>query len=203
MARVKPKRHGIHIDMTPMSDLAWLLLTFFILTTQFKSEETITIDPPSSVSQIKIRDHGVMKISITPDGKYYFSMDELKYKIPLLNAMGQKYNITFTPEEQQKFKDITDFGIPIQQLKEYLKMSGIQREKVAVPGIPGDSANSQITEWVFEARELAKKAGDSLDLGIKGDVKTQYPVFKNLLTRLQDKNMNKFQLITAAESKPE
>ncbi|MDR2122023.1 MAG: biopolymer transporter ExbD [Flavobacteriaceae bacterium] len=200
MARVKPKRHGIRIDMTPMTDLAWLLLTFFILTTQFKPEETIAIDPPSSVSQIKIRDRGVMKISITTDGKYYFSMDELKYRVPLLNAMGKKYNITFTPEEQQEFKNaITDFGVPIQQLKEYLKMTETQREKVVVSGIPGDSTNSQITEWVFEARELAKEAGDSLDLGIKGDIKTQYPVFKNLLARLQDKNMNKFQLITASE----
>ncbi|MDR1877696.1 MAG: biopolymer transporter ExbD [Flavobacteriaceae bacterium] len=203
MARVKPKRHGIHIDMTPMSDLAWLLLTFFILTTQFKPEETITIEPPSSVSQIKVRDHGVMKISIALDGKYYFSMDEQKYKIPLLKAMGEKYNITFTPEEQKEFKGLSDFGVPIQQLKQYLQLSEAEREKVTVPGIPGDSANSQITEWVFEARELAKQAGDSLDLGIRGDIKAQYPVVKNLLTRLQDKNMNKFQLITSSESESE
>lgn len=203
MARVKPKRQGIHIDMTPMSDLAWLLLTFFILTTQFKAKETVTIDPPSSISQIKIKDHGVMKISITQDGKYYFSMDEEKYRIPLLQAMGEKYNIKFTPQEENEFKKIIDFGVPIQNLKQFLNLSEGQRERMNVPGIPGDSLNSQITDWVFEARKLAKDSGDSLDLGIKGDVKTQYPKFKNLMNRLQDKNMNKFQLITASESKPE
>ena len=203
MARVKPKRHGIHIDMTPMSDLAWLLLTFFILTTQFKPKETVTIDPPASISQIKVRDHNMMKISITEDGKYYFSMDEEKYKIPLLEAMGKKNNIEFTDKEKSEFKNLTDFGVSIKQLKQYLDMNEIQREKVNVLGIPGDSANAEIVDWVFEARELAKQASDSLDLGIKGDVKTQYPLFKNLLSRLQDKNMNKFQLITASESKDE
>lgn len=203
MARVKPKRHGIHIDMTPMSDLAWLLLTFFILTTQFKPKETVTIDPPSSVSQIKLKDHGMMKISVTQDGKYYFSMDEDKYKIPLLEAMGDKYKIQFSDKEKQEFKNISDFGVPVQQLKEYLALSESQRERVPIPGIPGDSINPQIVDWVFEARQVVKKEGDSIDLGIKGDMKTQYPMFKNLLARLQEKSMNKFQLITSSESKPE
>ncbi len=203
MARVKPKRHGIHIDMTPMSDLAWLLLTFFILTTQFKPQEAVTIDTPSSISQIKVKDHGVMKISVTKDGLYYFSMDEQKYKVPLLVAMGKKYGITFTAKEQKEFKNLSDFGVPIQQLKQYLNMSESQREGVKVSGIPGDSANAQIVDWVFEARKLAKNAGDTLALGIRGDVKTQYPMFKNLLARLQDRTMNKFQLITDSESKPE
>lgn len=203
MARVKPKRHGIHIDMTPMSDLAWLLLTFFILTTQFKPKETVTIDPPSSISQIKVRDHGMMKISITSDGKYYFSMDEEKYKVQLLDAMGKKYGINFTDREKSEFKKLTDFGVSITGLKQYLNIPEGQRESVRVQGIPADSAKPEITDWVFEAREIAKKNGDSLDLGIKGDVNTQYPVFKNLLSRLQEKNMNKFQLITSAESKPE
>ncbi|MCT6869297.1 biopolymer transporter ExbD [Apibacter sp.] len=203
MARVKPKRHGIHIDMTPMSDLAWLLLTFFILTTQFKPKETVTIDPPSSISQIKVKDHGMMKISITSDGKYYFSMDEEKYKIQLLEAMGKKYGINFTDHEKREFRNLTDFGVSITGLKQYLNIPEGRRESVNVPGIPADSAKPEITDWVFEARELAKKNGDSLDLGIKGDVNTQYPVFKNLLARLQEKNMNKFQLITSAENKPE
>jgi biopolymer transport protein ExbD len=203
MARVKPKRHGIHIDMTPMSDLAWLLLTFFILTTQFKPKETVTIDPPSSISQIKVRDHGMMKISITSDGKYYFSMDEEKYKVPLLDAMGKKYGINFTEDEKSEFKRLTDFGVSITGLKQYLNIPEEQRESVNVQGIPADSTKPEITDWVFEAREIAKKDGDSLDLGIKGDVNTQYTVFKNLLSRLQEKNMNKFQLITSAESKPE
>lgn len=86
---------------------------------------------------------------------------------------------------------------------EYLALSESQREHVQIPGIPGDSINPQIVDWVFEARQVVKKAGDSIDLGIKGDMKTQYPMFKNLLARLQEKSMNKFQLITSSESKPE
>ncbi len=199
MARVKPKRQGIHIDMTPMSDLAWLLLTFFILTTQFKPKEGVTIDTPSSISQIKLRDHGMMKISVTHDGLYYFSMDEEEYKIPLLEAMGEKYNIQFTEAEKNEFKNLTDFGVPIQQLKQYLDMPEEERAGVQIPGIPGDSTNAQITDWVFEARRLAKEKEDTLILGIRADVKTQYPRFKNLLGRLQDRTMNKFQLITDAE----
>ncbi|MDR3272578.1 MAG: biopolymer transporter ExbD [Flavobacteriaceae bacterium] len=200
MARVKPKRQKIHIDMTPMSDLAWLLLTFFILTTQFKKPEAVTIQPPSSVSTIKVQDHDVMRITVTPDGRYFFSMDDDRYRIPLLEAMGQKFGISFTKEEKARFNTITDFGVPIQSLKQYLALTPGQQlafnEKA--PGIPCDSVNTQLVDWVFVANEI----NPTLILGIKGDVSTQYPKFKNLLDRLQDKRMNKFQLITSAESEP-
>lgn len=198
MARVKPKRQGIHIDMTPMSDLAWLLLTFFILTTQFKGKESVTIDTPSSVSQIKLQDKNVMRISIDKDGKYYFSIDEDKYKVKVLEEMGKKNNISFTPEEKAKFKKVADFGVPIKQLKSYLALSEGQRGNLKVPGIPCDSVNHELVDWVFTAYDM----DNDLTLGIKGDVNTQYPKFKNVLSELQKKNMNKFQLITDSESKP-
>jgi len=200
MARVKPKRQGIHIDMTPMSDLAWLLLTFFILTTQFKKPEAVTVYTPSSVSTIKVQDNNVMRITVTKDGRYFFSMEDDRYRVPLLEAMGEKYGINFTDEEKVKFKNITDFGVPIQNLKQYLAFSPGQQQtfNAKAPGVPCDSVNAQLVDWVFTANEIQPK----LVLGIKGDVGTQYPKFKNLLDRLQDKRMNKFQLITSSESLP-
>lgn len=200
MARVKPKRQGIHIDMTPMSDLAWLLLTFFILTNEFKPPDPLSIDTPSSISSKEVKEKGTMKISIPENGKYYFSMDEEKYRIPLLNAMGKKYNISFDTKEQKVFQNISEFGVPIQQLKQYLNFTDVQREELeksgGVPGIPSDSIRPQIVEWVFEARKLAEKKKDTLELDIKGDQNVQYERIKNLLDRLQDRNLNKFKLIT-------
>lgn len=200
MARVKPQRQGIHIDMTPMSDLAWLLLTFFILTTEFRPPDILNIDTPSSISSKEMKDVGTMKISIPENGKYYFSMEEEKYRVPLLNAMGEKYNISFNAKEQNEFKKISEFGVPIQQLKQYLSFTESQREKLeksgGIPGIPSDSLSPQIVEWVFEARKLAEQNNDSLELKIKGDQNVKYERIKNLLDRLQDRNLNKFKLIT-------
>ena len=49
MARIKPKRHGVVTDMTAMCDVAFLLLTFFILTTEFKQPDVEDIVTPSSI----------------------------------------------------------------------------------------------------------------------------------------------------------
>lgn len=75
MPRIKPKRHGVLIDMTPLVDVAFLLLTFFMLTTTFKPSEEVTIDLPSSNSIVKLPPQNVITLSLSKDGRIFMDVD--------------------------------------------------------------------------------------------------------------------------------
>lgn len=197
MARVKPKRQGVHMDMTAMSDMAWLLLTFFILTTQFKKPDIVQVKTPSSVAETKLQDGDLIRVTLNQEGKYYFSIIDDKNKIPILEKMAQKYGISFTDAEKSVFMKTVDVPVPVRALKSYLNLSDGQRENT-IPGIPLDSTDLQLVDWV----ELSLEHDPNLKLAIKGDIKTQYPKFKELIKQLQERDINRFQLITNSEVKP-
>ena len=197
MARVKPKRQGIHMDMTAMSDMAWLLLTFFILTTQFKKPDIVPIKTPSSVAETKIQDGDLIRITINNEGKYYFSIIDDKNKLPILEKMGGKYGITFTDAEKSSFMKMSEIPVPIRGLKQYLNLSDGQKQ-ATIPGIPMDSTDLQLIDWV----DFSFQQDENLKLAIKGDVKTQYPEFRDLIKQLVERDFNKFQLVTSSEAKP-
>lgn len=198
MARVKPKRQGFHIDMTPMSDMAWLLLTFFILTTQFRKPEVVPVTTPSSVSTVKVQDGGLIEITVNSEGKYYFGIIDDKNKRPILEKMGEKYKINFTDSEKNAFYNLSEVTVPIGSLKQYLDMEPAQ-QKETIPGIKLDSVNLQLIDWV----DASYAVDPDLKLAIKGDVKTQYPKFKELVKELVNRDYNRFQLITSSEAKPQ
>jgi biopolymer transport protein ExbD len=75
MPKVKRKRQGVLIDMTPLVDVAFLLLTFFMLTTQFKPPEEVTIELPSSNSQFKLPESDVITLSLSKDGRIFMGLD--------------------------------------------------------------------------------------------------------------------------------
>lgn len=193
----KPARHGPSMDMTAMCDVAFLLLTFFIMTTQFKSEESVTIDTPSSISEIKIDDKDLATISIDNNGAYYFGVVNPKDRYALLQAMGQKYSIGFSPEDQGKFSKLSENGMSIKGLKQYLGLTEAQKATLKLEGIPNDTAKSELADWVLT---YMKEVNPSAKLAIKGDVKTQYPAIKKLFNQLGKSDINKFQLITDSET---
>lgn len=197
MARNKKERSDLFIDMTAMSDMAWLLLTFFILTTQFRKPEIVPVNTPSSVAEEKLQDGDLVQITVNDEGNYYFSIIDDHYKEPILEKMGKKYGIEFTDEEKRTFLGLSEVTVPIGSLKSYLGASDEQR-KATIPGIPLDSANLQLIDWV----EFSYEVEPDLALAIKGDVNTQYPKFRELINQLVERNFNRFQLITSSESKP-
>lgn len=75
MPKFKPHRQGVRIDMTPLVDVAFLLLTFFMLTTQFKPTDEVTIVLPSSHSVFKLPESDVATINIAPDGRIFLGLD--------------------------------------------------------------------------------------------------------------------------------
>jgi biopolymer transport protein ExbD len=199
MGIVKPKKHPPVTDMTAMTDVAFLLLTFFIMTATFKSTEAVEITTPSSISAIKVPDENIMIISIGKDGKVYFGVDAAQTRVEMLDNIGSAKGISFTDQEKKKFANQASFGFPINQLKGWLNMPQEQMKEVTQPGIQVDSTGiSELADWVYAAR----KANSQLRIALKGDNASKFPVFKDVLANLQSQNINKFNLITGSEEPP-
>ncbi len=196
MARIKPKRHGVVTDMTAMCDVAFLLLTFFILTTEFKQPDVEDIVTPSSISKSKLTEgDNTMTISVTKDGRYYFSpTNNPSQRVELLEKMGEKYNITFTEQEKTAFQNTQFVGVPVAQLKAFLQLPEEQRKKYK-GSIPMDSANTQLVEWVQNNAKINREA----KLAVKGDGGASYDKFKVLFEGLRDIEFYKFVLVTTEE----
>jgi biopolymer transport protein ExbD len=196
MAKVRGHRGGSPtIDMTPMVDLAFLLVTFFMLTTKFNEPDPIAIDTPTSVSTIKIPDKDVLTISISKDGRVLFNMDGQYNRAELLNKMGTIYNVQFDKREAHSFALLSSMGIPIASLKQYLDMDVEERKQVSQPGIPTDSLHNELADWILQARLTNRR----LRIAIKGDRDSNFPVVKRVIKTLIDKKVNRFNLITNME----
>ena len=76
MPRIKKRRLSVRIDMTPMVDVAFLLLTFFMLTTQFSPPEEVKIEVPSSHSAFKLPDANILMLYIDKSGQIFMGVDQ-------------------------------------------------------------------------------------------------------------------------------
>ncbi len=195
MGKVKVHRASTSIDMTPMVDLAFLLVTFFMLTATATPDEPVTVDMPTSVSEIPIPDINVLTISVGKDGKVYFNMDGKYNREALLGKIGERYNIQFTEEETKVFSVLSSTGIPIGQLKQFLSMEREDRSAINQPGIPCDSVNNELKDWIIFSRMTNPK----LRIAVKGDSEANYPVIKTVIKTLIDNKVFRFNLITNME----
>ncbi len=198
MAVVKPKRHGPTMDMTPMVDLAFLLVTFFMLATKFAPEEMVKVDTPSSIAENKLPEKDILTISISKDNKVYFGIDNQLDRAKMLQSMGQKYKVKFTPQELNDFSLMANFGVPVGQLKNLLALESSERPKMAL-GVPIDSTNNELADWIV----FSRLANPKMRIAIKGDNTTSWPTMKKVITTLQESNINKFNLVTDSEAKPD
>jgi biopolymer transport protein ExbD len=207
MAKAKMQKKAASIDMTAMCDVAFLLLTFFILTATAKVPEPISVDTPSSTVKTKLPETDLITITVGK-GEQNMFVDikgrELRKKT--LELMGNKYNVKFTDAEKEQFAIMESFGVPIQNMSEIIKMKGSERNKEGLqPGVPYDSLNNQLYDWIYTARqaniELTGGQGKELNFAIKGDAKLQYPKVKKVMDILQDQTINTFDLVTGLRGK--
>jgi len=200
MAKVKLPRKSTAIDMTAMCDVAFLLLTFFMLTSNFTQKEAVMVNTPSSISEIKIPERNIMTILVDPTGKVFFGIDGQDKREALLKKMGEAYAIPFTDKELKEFSLINSFGVPMEQMKNFLALKPLDRDlKENALGIPYDSTNNQFKNWV----RFARAVNPQIRIAIKADQTTAYPVIKNIMNNLQDLNENRYNLITSLETSPE
>jgi biopolymer transport protein ExbD len=206
MAKVKMSKKSTTIDMTAMCDVAFLLLTFFILTATAKVPEPLPVDTPSSTVQTKLPDTDLAMLTVgKSDGKeqVFFGVKGKEIRMATLDYMAQKYKMTFTDQERTQFSLVDEFGVPIEGLKQLLSMKSADRAKKGVqPGIPCDSLNNQLQDWIQYARKANIDVNQKeLQFAIKGDAKEEYPQIKKVMDILQDQKINSFNLVTGLRGK--
>lgn len=214
MPKIKMPKGNPSLDMTPMVDLAFLLVTFFMLTASVRVSEPVIVDTPSSTSD-KLLPDNVIQITIDDKGKPFFNISNYDVRVKTLERMGDQYKIEFTEKEKERFGKMTSFGVPVAKLKEYILMEDSQRAKVVSPGVPLDSLHNELGDWIqFGRIEAAKQAKEEqqkaeklgrqfkyepLRFAIKADAEANYIAVKDVIKVFTDKEIYRFNLITNLE----
>lgn len=197
MGRFKIKKQDTFIDMTPMSDVMVLLLTFFMLTATFVKEEPVKVVTPGSISEIKIPSNNLLTIFVEKNGKVFMTMDSPESLTKLAEAMNEEGKLRLTPAEVKEFAQAPTFGTPLNTMKSWLA-SGENRNEILTKsqeaGIPCDSINNELTTWVSTARQAC---GEGMRIAIKADKSTSYAVIKKVMDSLRDVDENRYNLITS------
>ena len=198
MGRAKLPRKSTSIDMTAMCDVAFLLLSFFILTTKFKPAEAIAVTTPNSVAAKVADTKDIVLITIDKDGKVFLSMDDESKKEIIANTLNSTKNLGLNV---QAFKKAGFYGAPFSGLAAFLSIPEEARKGGALPGIPAkDSTTSEIREWM--SLVLTAYAGQKANIQLKGDNAAKYPAFKTVIDAFKKNDILKFQMITNPESIP-
>ena len=192
------KKSDVWIDMTPMSDVMVLLLTFFMLTSTFVKNEPVKVNQPSSVSEIKVPEKSVLNIIVSKEGKVFMSTDNQNDVLAIIQGMDEKCSIGLSAQEMKEFQTDPMWGIPVNSLKGYLSLPSEKMTEVITgkeAGIPLDSIDNGKSEfqlWVTEATAV----NDDLKIAIKADSDTPYEYIRKVMSELQDMNENRYYLIT-------
>jgi biopolymer transport protein ExbD len=201
MARAKIPRKSTSIDMTAMCDVAFLLLSFFILTTKFKPSEALKVETPSSVSNKVAPEKDVVLITIDKDGKVYLSVSDQNkdQKAAMLDEINTEKNIGLTADEKKNFvnKPSSYIGVPFSQLKSYLDHAPDQLKGVTISGIPvKDSTDNQLTDWIHAAVTAFSGTDKKFNLLIKGDDLSKYPTFQGVIAACKKNDQMKLSIVT-------
>ena len=198
MGRFKVTKQDTFIDMTPMSDVMVLLLTFFMLTATFVKEEPVKVNTPGSVSEIKIPEKNLLTIFVEQNGKVFMSMDSPGNMMKLADAMVESGALRMSDAEKAQFAQVPMFGTPINTVTGWLKADDKNGILTSDPkaGIPCDSINDELAVWVQAARK-ALGEGDAMRIAIKADQKTSYKVIKNVMNSLRRIDENRYNLLTS------
>jgi biopolymer transport protein ExbD len=139
--------------MTAMCDVAFLLLTFFMLATKFKPDEPVTVVTPSSINTKLLPDSDVIMLTVDQAGRVFFSMDGQPKRQQLIEDLNTQYKLGLSPEEMNNFTIGASVGTEIKKLKAYLAVKPAERKKTGLEtGIPTDSANNEVAVWIEYAR---------------------------------------------------
>ncbi len=204
MPSVKIPKKSTDNDMTPFVDVAFLILSFFMLATKFKPPEAVEITTPNSVSSKELEQKDAIVVTMDKDGRVFFTMQVEKDQSPILAVIknvSTSRNLGLTDAQMAAFVKNPTVGVPYASLKDYLSRSEEEQKQIRQPGIPiKDSASNELYYWVRDA--VSAYSGKKINYMIKGDNNAKYPFFKNVLDAFKRNEIFKFQLVTAPEDAP-
>lgn len=201
MPKIKLPHKQPRIDMTPLVDTFAVILTFLLLTTTMRQSEPAIVDTPFSVSEKPTPDFNMMTFLLSNDGKVFLNFDNgpdtlLKYRPKILVEMGKRYGIEFTERQQREFEKYpSSIGVPIANMQQFLDAEDFASRNKFQVGIPLDSTDNQLGMWILFARQV----NPNIQACIKGDNETSFVTVERVLDILQDRNVNRFNLITNFE----
>jgi len=205
MPRAKIPRKSTNVDMTAMCDVAFLLLSFFILATRPKSQDSLDIATPSSVSADLVKEKNSVLVTIDKDAKVYFSVSDknMPEKQAIIDHINIVRQLGLTAAEKDNFvKDPNRYiAVPFGQLKAYLGRGPGGLKGLDLPGIPvRDSTNNELTEWIRATLTAFER--EPMHLFVRGDNASKYPSFQAVIFALKKNDVLKFQLITSPVPAP-
>ncbi len=205
MPKVKIPRKSTAVDMTAMCDVAFLLLSFFILATKQKPPEVLSVKTPNSVSTKVASDKAIL-ITLTKDGRTFLMLGEDAKKTEVLANINETKALGLSPAELQKWGKQQFIGVPLNQIKGLLARTG-ELSPSTMPGIPTDSTNNEMVDWfrsianVFAVAQVDQKDLEKILL-VKGDNDALYPKFKSIKEALKKNEIYKFQIVTNGTPAP-
>ena len=205
MPKVKIPRKSTNVDMTAMCDVAFLLLSFFILATKQKPPEVLAVKVPNSVST-KIASDKAILITLTKDGRTFLMLGEDAKKKEVLENINLTKALGLSPAELAKWSKQSYIGTPLNLVKGTLALSKEPSADKA-PGIPIDSANNEMIDWVrsitnvFAAAQIDQKELEKILL-VKGDGEALYPKFRSIKEAFKKNEIYKFQIVTNGSPAP-
>jgi biopolymer transport protein ExbD len=207
MPHVKIARKSTDTDMTPFVDIAFLILSFFIMATKFKPEEPVKVETPGSVSADMVKESNSMLITIDPDSRVFINITEPTSKTKerlgtVINGVNQSRSLGLSATEVESFKKAPIIGVPFNMLKGFLALTPEQQASFKQPGIPVlDTLNNELVWWIDETKKAF--AGEKMMFLIKGDNKSKYPTFEAVINAMRKNEEFKYNLITSQEGAPE
>ncbi len=196
MATVTVKRKRPAIDMTPMVDLGFLLVTFFMLTTQFLPPDLANVSIPHSMSELNLPESNVFTVLISKEGDVFISSDgDLDFRKAVIEKINDQYSLELKKDELESFTKLSSIGLPVSSIKQFVHLSPQEQKEAKQPGIVCDSTQNELANWLI----FSRVADPKLRFAIKADKATPYPVIKNVFNTLQDCNIDRFNLITDSE----
>ena len=215
MSKIKMAKGSPSLDMTPMVDLAFLLVTFFMLTASFRMAEPVVVDPPASHSDKTLPDNTIL-VTVDGLGRPFFGVSNAEAKVATLNKMAGKYKVAFSEAQIKKFGGMSSFGVDIKDLPKYIDATEGERQRFKTQGVPNDSLkNPQLSDWIrfaaqetngiyIRERDKAKAAGkdfvgEKVRYAIKADANAKYISVKQVIKSFTDMKIYRFNLITSLE----
>ena len=203
MPKVKIPRKSTAVDMTAMCDVAFLLLSFFILATKQKPPEVLSVQVPGSVSSKVAPDKAIL-VTLTKDGRTFLMLGDDTKKADILANVNLTKGMGLSPAELQKWGKQTFIGQPLAQVKNGLAQNS-ELDPAKLPGIPTDSTNNEMVDWIRSVSNVYA-GGDMKALQemllVKGDNDALYPRFKNIKEAFKKNEIFKFRIVTNGEAPP-